>query len=132
MEQNGKSTPRGNSERQALALPFLAYASSLSKGARIADIGRTTLHCWIRDQAFRDQLQGMRKEAADLAGAELQGLMLKSVLVLAEALDDESAKVRFCAASSTLQVALQDDEARSFRHRLNVLGDALALLKRQI
>ena len=132
MEQNGTSTPCEISERQALALPFLAYAPSLSKGARLADIGRTTLHCWMRDQAFRDQLQGMRKEAADLAHAELQGLMLKSVLVLAEALDDESARVRLRASSSTLQVALQADEARSLRHRLSVLDDALALLKRQI
>jgi hypothetical protein len=72
----------------------------------------------------------MREEAADLAHAELQGRTLKSVLVLGEVLDDESAKVRLRAASSALEVALQADEARSLR--LNILDDALALLKRQI
>ncbi len=131
MEQNG--TPQSSlTERQTLALPYLASASSLAEGGRLADVGRTTLHRWMRDTGFRDELSRLRDEAANLAHAELRGLMLKSVLVLSEALDDKDPAARLRAARATLYVAFRADEARDLRRRLDILDDALALLKRQL
>ena len=132
MRQNETPNSDGLTERQALALPFLVSTASLREGAKFANIGRATLHRWMHDDAFREKLQHMRGEAANLAHAELQGLMLKSVLVLAEALDDPDLTTRLRAARSALYVALKADETRDLRHRLDALDDALTLLKRQL
>ena len=131
MEQNG-TLQSGLTERQTLALPYLACAPSLAEAGRLADVGRTTLHRWMRDAEFRDELNRLRDEAASLAHAELRGLMLKSVLVLAEALEDSDPAARVRAARATLYVALKADETRDLRRRLDLLDDALALLKRQL
>lgn len=129
---NDAPESNGLSENQTLALPYLACATSLAGGAKLADISRATITRWMREPKFRDALQRQREEAANLAYTELQGLTLKSVLVLAEALDDPDLATRLRAARATLYVTLKADEARSLRRRLDVLDDALNLLKRQL
>ncbi len=74
----------------------------------------------------------MRDEAASLAMTKLQGLMLKSVFVLNEALDDPDQGLRLRAARTTLNAALRSEENRELRRRLDVLDDAFSLLKHQI
>ena len=92
MEQNPtKKTNGGLTDRQAEALPHIAAAPTLSEGARIASIGRTTLYRWMEDDEFRRALESTRAEAADLARSELEGLMLKSTMVLADSLEDPRA-----------------------------------------
>lgn len=119
-------------ERQALALPYLASASTVSRGAELAGISRATITRWLRDEDFRAHLQQQRAQVADLAHAELHGLMLKSVLVLADALDDADSTTRLRAARTTLSVALRADEVRDLRRRLDLLDDAVSLLRRQL
>ena len=132
MTQNDAPPAHDLTERQALALPYLACASSFSKGAELAGISRATITRWIRDENFRAHLQHQRAQVADLAHAELHGLMLKSVLVLAEALDDGDPITRLRAARTTLSVALKADEVRDLRRRLDLLDDAVSLLRRQL
>ncbi len=86
----------------------------------------------MQDTHFRSELQRMRDEAASLAMAKLQGIMLKSVLVLSETLDDPDQALRLRAARTALNTALRSEENRDLRRRLEVLDDALSLLKREI
>ena len=58
--------------------------------------------------------------------------MLKSVLVLAEALDDGDPITRLRAARTTLSVALKADEVRDLRRRIDLLDDAVSLLRRRL
>ena len=67
--------------------------------------------------------------SADLARVELQGLMLKSILVLAEALEDPSPAIRLRAACSTLYVGLKTHDLKDVRERLDRLDNVLLIKK---
>jgi hypothetical protein len=129
MEQNGT---HGNgttalSDRQLAALPYLLAAPSVAEGARLADVGRTTLWRWMEDDDFRTHLERLRSEAADLAHTELQGLMLKGIMVLAEALEDASPNIKLRAAQATLAIGLRAIDLKRIQRRLDLLDDALVL-----
>ncbi len=132
MEHNGTQDENSLTPRQLLALPYLAYAPSVAEGARLANVGRTTLYRWMHDSAFRVGLERMRDESMDLAYAELQALMLRSVNVLADALDDASPALRIRAARTILQAAARAHEEHDLNRRIEVLDDAFSLLKRQL
>jgi hypothetical protein len=121
----------GLTPRQASALPHLASAGSLNQGAIRAQIARSTLSRWMRDSRFRSELQHMRDEAASLAKTKLQGLMLKSVLVLDEALDDPSPALRQRAARDVIGAALKSQEIDELRDRMDVLDTTLTVVKKQ-
>jgi HEAT repeat protein len=110
-------------------MPYLVASPSVSEGARLADIGRATLYRWLRDGAFAEELERQRARAADIARSELQGLMLKSILVLAEALEDPSPAVRLRAARSTLHIGLRALDLKDVRERLDRLDNILSIKK---
>ena len=74
----------------------------------------------------------MRDEAVSLAKAKLQAAMLKGVLVLIDSLDDNDQALRLRAARITVETALKSEENDELRHRIEVLDNALTLLKRQL
>ena len=116
-------------EKQVVALPYVAAATTLSEGARLASIGRTTLHRWMEDAQFRRALENARAEAADLARTELQGLMLKDVLVLAESLEHPKPEVRLRAASAAMALGLKVVDVKELKQRLDYLDDTLGLMR---
>lgn len=122
----------GLTHRQAMAMPYLASAPSLAEAAQAANVHRSTLHRWMKDPVFRDELERMRGDAINLAYAELQGIALKSVSVLADLLDDPSPRVRNMAARTALHNAVKVKEARENHHRLDLLDRAITLLKKEM
>ena len=138
MEQNETDPSReadddtpGLTDNQVAALPYLVASPTLAEGARLADIGRTTLYRWMNDDGFRTTLEQLRSEAADLAHNELQGLMLKGALVLAEAMEDASPHVRVRAAHAALSIGLKAVDLKELRQRLERLDDAFSLWSRR-
>ena len=127
MEQNGTPDTTSLTARQEAAMPYLVASPSQSDGARVANIGRTTLHRWMQDDRFREELERLRAEAAGLAHTELNGLMLKGVLALAEALEDENPYIRLRAAQATLSIGLKALDLKELLRRLDRLDDAFAL-----
>ena len=122
----------GLSRRQLAALPYLIAAPTLSEGARLAQIGRTTLHRWIQDPHFQMELERRRSDAADLAKAEANGLMLKAVQVLAEALEHNSPHVRLRASQIALAFGLRVNDIKEALEKVDQIDDALHLFaKRQ-
>ena len=122
-----EATPSTLRPKQIAALPYIVAAPNLSRGAELAEIGRATLYRWMEDDEFRSNLERLRDEAADLARAELRGLMLKAVIVLAEALEDPRTTVGVRAARATLESAMKNEDMREIRRRLDVLDNAIAL-----
>ena len=134
MEQNGTDAsrePDGLSENQLAALPYLVASTNLSEGARLANIGRTTLYRWMDDPDFHDAFERLRSQAAALAHSELRGLMLKGVLVLAEAMEDPSPHVRVRAARAALSVSLKANDLKELHQRIDRLDDAFSLWARR-
>ena len=121
----------GLTERQVAALPYIVAGATLSEGARLASVGRATLYRWMEDDHFRSALKTTRSEAADLARTELEGLMLKAVLVLAESLEDPAASVRLRAANAALALGLKTLDSKELHRRIDYLDDALALLEKK-
>ena len=118
-------------QRQQAALPYLVSSSTLSEGARLANIGRTTLHRWMQDYEFRTELERLRSEAAELAVTELRGLMLKATLILAEAMETSSPNIRLKASRIALAVGLRDREFGELSRRIDRVDDALRLLAKR-
>ena len=101
-------------------------SASLS-GARSASIGRATLYRWLQDEPFRQALERLQSDAADFARSELQGLMLKGILVLSQAMDDSNPDIRLRAARGTLYLALKVKDIKEIQQRLELIDEAFAL-----
>ena len=128
MAQNGTETEKpGFTARQKRALPILASASSIAEAARLSDVGRRTLHRWLDDPDFRDELAKLHKEAADLARGLLQGVMLQAVLALADSLQDPNPEIRLRAIRTALNYSVKVNDIESLRQELQALEDSLNL-----
>lgn len=125
------STEKRLSNRQREALPHVAAADSLAEGARRANVGRTTIYRWMEDDDFRAELSRARTEMADLAQAEIQGLMLKAAAVADQALDGDISPVQLRAALGVANLALKVRYGLNLERRLDRIDDALALFRRE-
>ena len=121
----------GLSHRQAVALPYIASEPTLARGANAAQIARSTLTRWMREPAFRAELEHIRNNMADLAFAELEGLTLKSVIRLAQLLDSENENVAHRALKTAVATTLTIREQREFRNRIEVIENAQRMMKEQ-
>ena len=128
MAQNGSKTEKSSlTSRQNRALPVLASASSIAEAARLSDVGRRTLHRWLDDPDFRDELARLHKEAADLARGQLQGVMLQAVLALADSLQDSNPEIRLRAIRTALNYSVKIDYIERVHQELQTLEDSLNL-----
>ena len=113
--------------RQQSALPIIAASPSIAQAAGAAGIGESTLRRWLEEDDFRDELTRLRQESASLARQELQGLMLRSVSVLTEALEHPDVSIRLRAARYSMSFAVQICEAEKLRSDVQDLEEALPL-----
>ena len=126
MGGNGRGSKNSSlSRRQQSALPIIAATPTLAQAARSAGIGETTLYRWLEDEDFRDELTRLRQASADLAKRELQSVMLRSVSVLAEALDHPDIAVRLRAARYGMSFAVQISEVEKLRAELQAVEDGI-------
>ncbi len=89
------------------ALRALLDSPTITEAAEVANIGRTTLHKWLKDPEFSQRYRQMRREALDHALAKLQRNANRAADVLREVMDDIDAPPasRIAAADKTLQHA---------------------------
>ena len=127
MEQNGTDSQDNLTDKQLAILPYLIASPSVSESARLAGIGRSTLYRWMEDHEFREALERLRTEAAELAHTELKGLMLKGILVLAEAMEDDNPTIRLRAAQAALTTGLKAIDLKELQKRLERVDDAYRL-----
>ena len=127
MGHNETDYTHGFTRRQRAALPYLVTATTVAEGARLANIGRATLYRWINDPDFRNRLETLRADAADLARTELDGLMLKGMLALAQALEDPSPAIRLRAVQITLVMGFKAKDLHDMARRLERVDEALHL-----
>ena len=130
---NGTGDGSGLTPRQIAALPYIVAGATLSEGARLANMGRGTLYRWMNAPQFRRALETTRAESADLARTELEGLMPKAAVVLAEFLEDPSPNVRLRAANTILALGLglETLDIEELNESLDYRDDTMALLERK-
>ena len=113
------------SHRQQSALPVIAATPTLAQAARSSGIAESTLYRWLEDDEFRDELTRLRREAAELAKRELQGIMLRSVSTFAEALEHPDMALRLRAARYAMAFAVQISEVEKLRADLQSVEDGI-------
>ena len=114
MEQNETEIKKSPlSRRQETALPHIIAAPTLAQAARSAGISQATLRRWLTDDAFRQELTRQRQQTAALARQELQGLMLRSIAVIAEALNAPDITTRRRAARCALSLASKSPKPKT-------------------
>ena len=90
------------SQRQLVALPYIAIYPSVTRAAEAAGISRTTIYRWLDDPAFRDELARLRLQCSNLARQKLQGLMVRGVSVISDTMEDPDPAIRLRAARYAL------------------------------
>ncbi len=111
--------------RQQAALPVIAAAPSVAQAARDSGVGETTLRRWLDDPAFLEDLIRYRQETAGLARQELQALMLRSVSVIASAMEDPNPAIRLRAARYALSFGFKISEVEKLSEDIQELSDSL-------
>ena len=101
----------------------MASTFSISEAARQAQLSPKTLHRWLKDENFRRELSRQQQEAAELARFELQGLMLQSVAVLSDALNDPNPSIRLRALRIALACNSHLNEVHKLRQEIKDLED---------
>ena len=122
-ENGGKSKLSSLTFRQQAALPVIAAAPSVAQAARDSGVGESTLRRWLDAPAFLEDLLRYRQETAGLARQELQALMLRSVSVIASAMEDPNPSIRLRAARYALSFGFKISEIDKLSESIQELSD---------
>ena len=119
------------SSRQAAAIPYIVSEPTLSDGARAAHINRRTLARWMNEPYFRAELERVRRNIADLAYTELEGLTFKSVIRIAQLMDSENESIVHRASRTALSMSQSFREQRELSRQLETLENAITYMRQQ-
>ena len=119
------------SPRQAAALPYIVSEPTLTRGAQAAQVHKRTLMRWMNEPYFRAELERVRRNIADLAYTELEGLTFKSVIRIAQLMDSENESIVHRASKTALSMSQSFREQRQLRQQLETLENAITLMRQQ-
>jgi len=123
--QNGtQSGSQGLSRRQLRAIPHLVAAKSVTEGCKRARVGRNTFYDWLKDEAFREELERQREafdnEQEAVITRGLLRLSEKAMEKLEEALDHELVFAKLQAIRMVVQ-SVRDRKEDHIERRLDEL-----------
>jgi len=91
--------------KQLRTIRCLLEAPSLEEGCKRARVGKATVYRWLRQNAFRNELETRRKEMVELAFENLKANATKAVQTLMKHLDSEKGTMSIRAAESIIEFA---------------------------
>jgi hypothetical protein len=96
---------------QQTGLLALLSTPSVAAAARASGLSRETLHRWLRDPAFRAELDRYREEAFQVALCQVMATAERAVGTLTGLLRYSSPRVQLKAAKAVLDLAFAADFA---------------------
>ena len=127
MKQDVTENPPTLSERQTRAILLLTATRTFTEIAERFGISRKTISLWLNDPAFREDYERQWDETSALPTAEIQVLMLKSFVALAERLVSEGpgahARASRTVTISDLKKAHDERERKAHKRLIQLLTD---------
>lgn len=113
--------------RQKKAILHLLSARTVKQAAKEAKIRLPTLYKWMKEVAFKDELERLRSEIVSDTVAQLKVYSLQAVGVLADLMNtSESENIRRGCAGDILENARSFIQLRDMELRLEALERAVA------
>jgi len=120
-----KAEEKGLTKRQQRAIPILLTSPTYTDAARKARVGRNTLYSWLKDPAFKAELERQRHEITEEAYGLLSQNLTKAVEVLTTLLDDSEKRLKRLAAKDILEFFIKHIEMKAFEERLEAIEECL-------
>lgn len=111
--------------RQKKLIAALVADPDIAAGCKVAGIGRTTAHTWLRDQAFKEALARERDAVFAAAMNAIKAHVTRAVSELASLLDTKDADLRRLVCKDILSHALKVRELEDIEARIDALEKAL-------
>ena len=107
--------------RQDKAITALLSAPTVERAAETAGVGRSTLHRWLIQAEFREELTRRRDAIVDAAMDTFKVYVCRAVDTLAKLLDSENEKLRRLAAKDILEYVFRVRELQDIERRVTKL-----------
>ncbi len=121
MRHGATNSDKELSQIQALAIPYLVSAKSVSETAQLIGVHRATIYRWLDDPTFRNEYDRQRDAVAQFARDGMRALMLKALAVQAERFDSDDPKERARVAKEIIDYDSKTDANHENQKLINRL-----------
>ncbi len=111
--------------RQTKFLPVLLASPTYTAACKKGKISRDTLYAWLRDPAFRAELDRQRNDLATQGFALLSQSVVKAIETLVDLLDGSDARLKRLAAKDILDQHAKFKELDELTERIERIEDRL-------
>ena len=111
--------------RQRQAIPFVASLPTITAASRAARVSQRTLHRWMNDPVFRDEVERVRTDPVNLCFGSIASFLPRSMEILTEALENEDPAIRLQAANHLIDCWFRLEAQADSRKVLHDFQNAL-------
>ncbi len=111
--------------RQTKFLPVLLASPTYTAACKKGKISRDTLYAWLRDPAFRAELDRQRNDLATQGFALLSQSVVKAIETLVDLLDGSDARLKRLAAKDILDQHAKFKELDELTERIERIENRL-------
>ena len=112
-------------KRQQRAIPVILASPTYTEAAQKARVGRNTLHNWLKDPAFQDELERQRDQITDQAYGLLTQNLTRAVETLTTLLETSDNRLKRLAAKDILDFSIKHIEMKELEERLAAIEERL-------
>ena len=110
-------------DRQHRVIPYLLSSPSTEEACRRARVNKTTVYEWLKDDAFRQELNRQRDALIERALDSLKVNITKATETLVKHLDSDRAHISIRAAEDIIQFTQKALEHEELKKRIEALEE---------
>ena len=122
---NSEKTEQGLTPNQIRAIKAILECKTYSQAIKRANIGKTSLYAWLKNPAFKNELDRQLKELSDHALDRLKASTTEAVDVLIKTLKRRNPHLQLKSAKSIMDYFLKIKELQEFDERLSKLEEVV-------
>jgi len=117
--------------KQREAIPFLIGARSLEEGREKAKLSKSTLYKWLKDEAFKTELNRQREAVISEALDRLKAAIGQAVEGLTGLMNADEKNIRLRACERVIEFFVKTKELEEIETRLTELEKAAGTGKKK-